>query len=57
VENMNMIIDDDYNTIKAKIEHSIEYNKLHPDYQDKVNSYKERVKEFVILDFEKTHAK
>lgn len=54
---MNMIIDDDYNTIKAKIEYSIGYNKKHPDYKDKVDSYKERVTEFVIEDFEKTNEK
>lgn len=52
-----MNIDDDYNIIRKKVEYSVEYNKLHPTMIEKIDKYKEEVKEIIQEEYNMTSEK
>jgi hypothetical protein len=45
-------IDDDYNIIRKKVEYSVEYNKRHPMLVEKMEAYKQEVKEIIKETYE-----
>jgi len=51
------LIEDDYQLITAKIEAVIDHNKNHPDYLEKVDTYKSKLREIVQEAYDKNRAK
>ena len=54
---VNNLIEDDYLTIRTKIESAVEINKTNSGYMQKVYDYKEKINNLVKEDYEKNRKK